>query len=172
MTGYPILCRYTEDEVFAPVGRSKADCARRFAIGALYRLVEIEERSEASHRQQFAWLREAWANLPEPLADLYPTPEHLRKRALIEAGYYNEEIVDAGTKAAAQRVAAFVRQRDVFALVFVRGVNVIVRTAKSQSYRAMSKAEFQASKTAIMEIVAAMIGVAPHQLADNAERAA
>jgi hypothetical protein len=172
MTGYPILCRYTEDEVFAPVGRSKADCAQRFAIGALYRMVEIEERSEASHRQQFAWLREAWANLPEPLADLYPTPEHLRKRALIEAGYYDEEIIDAGSNAAALRVAAYLRGRDDFALVIVRGKLVIVRTAKSQSYRAMNRAEFQRSKTAIMEIVAAMIGVAPHQLADNAEEAA
>lgn len=131
---------------------------RQWVVGARY-LVEIrQERSEAAHRHEFAWLREAWMNLPEHLADLYPSPEHLRKRALIEAGYYDEDAIDCGTNAAALRVAAFARKDD-FALVIVRRSCVLVRTAKSQSRRAMDGPTFQASKTAIMEVVAAMIGV-------------
>lgn len=121
-------------------------------------------RSEKTHRHEFAWLREAWRNLPEKYADQYPSPEHLRKRALIEAGYYREEVIDAGSNAAAIRVAGYLRSHDDFVLVIVRRALVFVRTAKSQSRRAMNKAEFQASKSAILDIVANMLGLTPAQL--------
>jgi hypothetical protein len=130
-----------------------------------------QERSEQSHRHEFAWLREAWQNLPEYLADLYPTPDHLRKRALIEAGFYDETMVDAGTNAAALRVAReLIRPMDEFAHVVVRGPLIVMRRAKSQSRRAMNKAEFQASKTAIMQVIADMLGTTVDHL--SKERAA
>lgn len=137
---------------------------REFVIGQVYRMADVEERSTATHNHEFAWLKEAWQSLPESVGELYPSAEHLRKRALIEAGYYDEMIVDAGTNAAAIRVAAAFRKHDDFAHAVVRGPIVAVRTAKSQSRRAMDKATFQASKTAIMEVIAAMIGVAPDEL--------
>lgn len=124
-----------------------------------YLLADVEDRSDVSHKHEFAWLREAWKSLPETLAEQFPTAEHLRKRALIDAGFYDETIVDAGSNAAALRVAACLKGVDDFALVFVRGLFVIRRTAKSQSRRAMEKAEFQRSKTAIMEVVADLLGV-------------
>jgi hypothetical protein len=145
-----------DGESFVPKHPRLAD--RHYVVGEDYRLIPHEERSTATHNHEFAWLKEAWMNLPEDLAMEYPTPEHLRKRALIEAGYYDETIVDTGSNAAALRVAAFVRSMDDFALVFVRGAYVVKRTAKSQSRRAMKKAEFQASKTAIMDIIAGMLG--------------
>ena len=49
---------------------------------------------------------------------------------------------------------------------------MLVRTAKSQSYRAMDREEFQASKSAILEIVAAMIEVTPATLKREAGTAA
>ena len=140
--------------------------------GKTYRLAEVQDRSWISHNHQFAWLKTAWLNLPEAIADLYPTPEHLRKRALIEAGFYNEDAVDCGSNAAALRVASYVRSKDDFALVIVRGVFVIVRTAKSQSRRAMKKQEFQASKTAIIEIIENMIGAERGSLEREAGKAA
>lgn len=143
-------------------------CDQQFVIGERYRMAPIEDRSETSHRHEFAWLREAWKNLPEKLAELYPSPEHLRKRALIDGGFYTEEVIDAGSNAAALRVAAYVRGHDEFAAVIVRGPAVVVRHAKSQSYRAMDKAEFQASKTSILEIVAEMIGVSPERMKPEA----
>lgn len=164
----PILFAYTDDEVMKPSPRFAKEAARRYVIGETYWMEEIQERSVVSHNHEFAWLKTAWLSLPESVADLYPTPEHLRKRALIAAGYYDEEIVDAGTNAAALRVAASFRKRETFALVIVRGAFVILRTAKSQSRRAMKKAEFQASKTAILEVVAAMIDVAPDKLVSEA----
>lgn len=133
--------------------------ASRFEGCKDYLLADVEHRSDVSHKHEFAWLREAWASLPEDLADLFPTSEHLRKRALIDGGFYHETVIDAGSNAAALRVAAFMRAKDDFAVVVVRGPVVVERVAKSQSKRAMGAADFQASKTAILEIVAAMIGV-------------
>jgi hypothetical protein len=141
--------------------------AKEFEVGRRYWLDEVSERSWASHAQQFAFVNQVWENLPENLADLYPTPTHLRKRALIQAGFYDETIIDAGSKAAALRMAAYVRGADEFAAVFVRGPLVIVRKAKSQrmhGHDRMDKAEFERSKTAIMEVIANLIGVTPEQL--------
>lgn len=162
----PIMFEAIEDGVLVPAKRFQVEAARRYEPHQTYLMEEVQERSVASHNHEFGWLKEAWSNLPEAIADLYPHPEHLRKRALIEAGYYNEEIVDAGTNAAALRVASSFRKREEFSLVIVRGHFVILRTAKSQSRRAMKKEEFQASKTAIMEVIAAMIGVDPATLSD------
>ena len=155
-----------DGEVMRPRRPRAAD--REFVVGETYVLERWEPRSTLSHNHEFAWLAEAWKNLPEPLADQFPTPDHLRKRALIDAGYYNETIIDAGTNAAALRVASYARSKDGFAYVVVRGALVVERVAKSQSRRAMNRKEFQESKTAILEIVSAMIGVTPEELTKEA----
>lgn len=165
----PLGFRWT-GEAMEPLAKRRAD--ELFVVGEVYRLAPWEERSPASHAHEFAWLAEAWRNLPEHLADLYPSPEHLRKRALIEAGYYDETAIDAGSKAAAERVASAFRSREPFALVIIRGPIVLIRTAKSQSHRAMDSKTFQASKTAIMDVVAGMIGTTSNALQRNAGRAA
>ena len=171
MSAPPLLFSW-DGEAMTPVGRHGKTADEHFVIGRKYILVEQQERSAASHNHEFAWLNEAWKNLPESLAELYPSPLHLRKRALIEAGFYDEEIVDAGTSAAAIRVASAFRHREEFSLVIVRGPIVVIRSAKSQSRRAMDKKDFQASKTAVMEVVSALIGVKPTDLAENAAEAA
>jgi len=148
-----------------PLNAKAAD--REYVIGATYRLEHREERSSATHAHEFAWLAEAWRNLPEHLAEIYASPEHLRKRALIEAGWYTEQIIDCGSNAAALRVGSYLRGNDGFALIVIRGPLVAVRTARSQSHRAMNRQEFQASKTAIMDVVARLIGVSPDALLRN-----
>ena len=169
---YPITYQW-DGEAMRPAGAGFArKCNEQFVIGQRYRLEEIEERSQASHNHEFGWLSEAWRNLPEDIAYLYPSSEHLRKRALIQAGYYNEMAIDAGSNAAAIRVAAGFRSYDDFCIAVVQGPMVLVRTAKSQSRRAMDKATFQASKTAIMELIADMIHVDKGALQDNAGKAA
>ena len=171
MTFAPLTCRW-DGEGFVPVGRYASEATKKCVIGQIYRIAEWADRSDVTHKHEFAWLREAWSNLPEQYADMYPSAEHLRKRALIQAGFYNEQIIDAGTNAAALRVAAGFRSHDDFCMAVVRGGIVAIRTAKSQSRRAMNKAEFQKSKSAIMEIIAEMVGVSTGDLEQNAGKAA
>ena len=152
-------------EAMIPMRPKAAD--KVYVIGQRYWLEEVSDRSWISHRHEFAWIAEAWSNLPHDLADLYPTPEHLRKRALIQAGFYNETIIDAGSKAGALRMAAYCRNEDEFAVVFVRGPVVIVRKPKSQrmhGHDRMDKAEFQRSKDGIMAVISEMVGVPADQL--------
>jgi len=160
----PIPCTWT-GAAFMPINRQHNLANAHYGVGEVVLLAPVEERSHASHAHEFAWLKEAWLSLPENLADEFPTPEHLRKRALIMAGFHDETVIDAGTNAAALRVASHLRKKDEFAAVVVRGPIVVERVAKSQSRRMMKKAEFQASKTAIMEVVAQMLGVEPETLA-------
>jgi hypothetical protein len=157
---------------FHPFRRHREALAAQYGEGEVLFLEIVEERSEKSHSHEFAWLKEAWQNLPETIADQFPTPNHLRKRALILGGFYHETLIDAGSNAAALRVAAYARGKDEFAHVVVRGAFVVERTAKSQSRRSMDKAEFQASKQAVIDVVSAMIGVTPAALLQNAGKAA
>jgi hypothetical protein len=166
-TQLPLVFRW-DGEHLVPMHPRFAD--RQFTIGMKYIMVELQERSEVSHRHEFAFLREAWLQLGEEWAEAFPTPEHLRKRALIQAGYFDRRVINAGTQEAAADVAALVRGMDDFSLVEIDGIFVTITTAKSQSRRSMDKADFQASKTAILEIVSGLIGVTPEQLTKNSEQ--
>lgn len=147
-------------------------CDKELVVGAVYWMEQEAKRSEKSHRHEFAWLREAWLQLPTDLADRFPSEEHLRKAALIEGGFFHETIVDCGSKAAALRVAAFTRGKDDFAHVVTRGPVVVIREAKSQSRRAMEPKEFQDSKQAVLEIVSGWARINPETLKREAGMAA
>jgi hypothetical protein len=61
---------------------------------------------------------------------------------------------------------------DEYALVSVEGSVVNVFSAQSQSQRAMGKQRFQASKEAVLDVLASMVGVKAEQLQHEAGRAA
>lgn len=151
-----------DGEAMRPRHPRRAD--RHFVVGMTYVLAEWEERSQASHGHYFAELHNAWLNLPERLAEDFPTAEHLRKYALIKAGYCDERSIVCLAREEAQRVAALAGGLDPFAVVTVEGSLVRVFTAKSQSRRAMNRQDFQDSKSKVLEIVSAMIGVGREQL--------
>jgi hypothetical protein len=152
-------------EAMVPLRPKAAD--KEYVIGREYWLDQVSDRSWVSHRQEFAWIAEAWNNLPEQFAETFPSPEHLRKAALIATGWHRETIFDAGNKAAALRFAAYARNEDEFAHVVIRGPTVIVRRARSQRMHGrdrMDKKEFQESKNCILEWIANLIGVDPKTL--------
>ena len=167
----PIVYEWTDDGHMVPLPFFRKRCDEHFVVGEHYRLDPRASDDTQTRNHQFAVIRDAWLNLPEHLAAIYPSPEHLRKRALIEAGFYHEEIIDTGSKAGALRVTSYVRHKDDFALVIVRGPLVVIRTAKSQSRAAMDKAELQKSKTAILDIIAQLVGTDASTLAANTEAA-
>jgi hypothetical protein len=73
--------------------------------------------------------------------------------------------------AEAQRVAAFVKPLDDYAVIVVREALVSVYTAKSQRIRAMGKHDFQRSKDAVLEILAGLIGTTTKALTNAGEAA-
>jgi hypothetical protein len=153
-----------DGEVMRPLRPRRADAF--YTVGERYIMAPVSQRSDATHKHEFAWLREAWMSLPEHLANQphCASPEHLRKWALIHAGYSDSHTIVCSSKAEALRVAAFLRPIDEFAVVVTQGPTVTRYTAKSQSRRAMGAKEFQESKTKIMEVIARMLGVEPAQL--------
>lgn len=163
----PIPCTW-DGEAFVPLKRFARQCDREFAAGETYLLANQEQRSAASHAHYFAALNEGWQSLPEHFGDRFPTPEHLRKLCLIKAGYSDSQTFVASSKAEAVRLAAFIRPIDEFSVVTVNGTTVTRFTAKSQSIRAMGKADFQRSKDKVLEIIAGMIGVEPRELSKEA----
>lgn len=133
--------------------------------------VTIERgRSLNSHRHQFAFIREAWSSLPEALqgAPWAETPETMRKHALIATGYHQSYTLDCGANATAQRVKTALVSAEAgkhgYAIGRVRGPVVTVWTPESQSMRSMGGKRFQESKTAILDWMAAQIGVSPEAL--------
>lgn len=143
-----------------------------FVIGAVYRMVELEERSEVSHSHQFAWLKPAWQSLPDDLKAEYPSPEHLRKRALIRTGWCTVQDYPCGSRSEAARWAINLkRESDEYTVVVPSESVVRVYRARSQARGAMNKADFQASKTDLMNWIADLIGVEPDTLGKQQEAA-
>lgn len=168
MTDRPTFCTWDGDS-FTPLPRFKRQADELFVVGEVYPLVVQEERSRRSHNHYFACIEKAWENLPDALAMEFPTPEHLRKRALIATGFFDERRLALSSPAEARKTAAFLKPADDFALISVAGNVVIERKAKSQRVRAMGKKIFQESKTKVLEIVSSMIGTTPETLAQVAD---
>lgn len=162
----PIPFVWNGDAMVAPARFARL-CDKQFAVGEVYPLIVHEDRSTNSHNHFFAAVHEAWKNLPERLTARYPTSDHLRKWALIKAGYADERSIACPTAEEALRVAAFIKPMDDYAIIVVADTTIKVFTAKSQSARAMDKKTFQESKQAVLDIAAELIGVDVATLAAN-----
>ena len=133
--------------------------------------VEIARtRSEKSHKHKFAWLRDAWATLPEEVASepWAETPETLRKHALIACGYHSKMVLamESGAASAAAKadlMETFKRAHG-YCVGAVVGTTLTIWTPESQSYKAMGRKRFLESKNAVLEWIADQIEVCPHEL--------
>ncbi|OOC51188.1 hypothetical protein [Brucella intermedia] len=161
MSSAPILLSWDGEAFYpaSPCWASRAD--RQFVVGETYKLVEHHDRSEASHNHYFASIANAWNTLPDHLLAEYPTAEHLRKKMLVKCGYADERTVVCASKAEAERVAAFIKPMDNYAVVIFHEAVVKVYTAQSQSLKAMGKREFQESKEAVLAAIDRLLGVEP-----------
>ena len=166
MSEFPPLLFTWNGEAMLPYHAKQAD--KYFTIGERYLLVEAKQRSANSHSHYFAALNDAWENLPEQMIDNFPTIEHLRKFALIRTGYHDSQSIVCANKAEAQRVAAFVKNAEDFAVTVVTEATVTRYTAKSQSRKAMGNEDFQKSKQAVLDYVATLIGSNTAELSQNA----
>ena len=103
----PALAFQWDGEAMVPLNGKRADAF--YTVGERYIMAPVSQRSDATHKHEFAWLREAWMSLPDDLAERFPSAEHLRKWALIRAGYSDSHTITCASKAEAIRVAAFIR---------------------------------------------------------------
>lgn len=162
----PIKCVW-RDGVFVPDGQRVANyCEEQFGEGELVTLERHEERSAASHAHYFASIKTAWDNLPEA-DNRFPSPEALRKWALIKNGYCTESSIVADTPEQARIIAGFMGTQE--GTIIVVRENIVKKfVAKSQSLKAMNKAEFQLSKTVVLDTIAELIAVSRKRLEQNA----
>lgn len=172
MTDAPIMCRW-DGEALVPASQYWATRAdKQWVIGETYKIAEHHDRSAQTHRHYFASINDAWKNLPDELLTEFPTAEVLRKKMLIRCGYADERSIVCASKAEAQRVAAFIRPMDEYAVVTVREAVVRVFTAQSQSTRAMGAKAFQDSKTKVLDALDDLLGVERGATERNAREAA
>jgi hypothetical protein len=158
-----------DGEVMRPTKGFAALADKLFVVGEVYTLDESDPtRSMVSHRHYFATVYDAWLNLPEGEAERFPSADHLRKYALIRAGYRDERSIVCSSKAEAQRIAAFIKPMDEYAIVAISEAVVRVYTAKHQNMRAMGRKVFQESKDAVLDVLASMLGVSKDELSSTA----
>lgn len=166
----PIVARYEGEGAWsAPSPRWGKRADEIYVIGQDYLMAEAHNRSQKSHDHFFASLTESWKNLPETIAERFPTADHLRKYALIRAGFCDTHTLSCNSAAEARKVARFMEPIDEFSIIIATAATVTRYTAKSQSLRAMGKDEFQRSKDAVLEIVSSLIGTTPAELSKAAD---
>ena len=171
MNTLPVIIYTWNGESMQPLPRFAAMAKARFASHELYRMEVVEERSVATHNHYFAIIHEAWLNLPEHCTGRFANEDHLRKWCLITAGFRSEQSIVASSKEEAQHIAAFVKPTadDTYAIVIVQECVVTIYTAASQSRKAMGKADFQASKEAVIEVLSRMLGTEVTELTSRVE---
>jgi len=165
----PLVYRWDGEAMQPFNGRFAREADRQFAIGGVYCLGEIEERSTANHNHEFAWLKDAWVNLPETVGANYPSAEFLRKMALINTGWCTVRDYPCASRPEAGRLHKMLAaELDEYAVVVTQDAVVRVLRAKSQARNKMNAADFKASKQAILEWVSALIETTPEQLSTAA----
>lgn len=168
-----LIRMWWDGEVLHPAPGWRQVAQARLETNESYMATVAKERSVRSHNHFFAAVQEAWLNLPEGMATQFPTFHHLRKFALIKTGHCHSETFVMTTPGDALRLAAALRrQRDDFTIITVTGCAVVRYAAKSQSEKAMGAKEFQASKQAVIDYLASLVGISADQLKAEAGQSA
>ena len=165
----PIYCEW-DGEAFRPLQRHAKQCASSYVIGERYFIEAQAPRDMRQRRAYFAGLNDAWRNLPEEIAEQFPSADHLRKHALCRTGYCTESKQLFTTPRDAVLAAAFAATASDFSIVVVSGAAVRVWKPESQSVKAMGADRFNQSIRDVEMFVAGLIGVTPDALAREAER--
>lgn len=160
MSNEPILCEWSEDEVFKPLPRHLKYCQATFAVGERLMIDVQAPRNMAAHRFYFAELKSIWNSLPEDIAEQYPSAEHMRKYALCKVGFCHETKSVFTSHRDAVLAAAFAAASKDYAIVDVEKNVLRCWVPESQSVRAMGADRFKRSCRAVLDYGYGLIGVA------------
>lgn len=136
--------------------KGRAD--KELVIGETLTWEIVHHRSSETHRHYFACIKNGWDNLPDSLAMEYPSPKHLRKRALIKCGYCTMQKTVCASAQEAVGLVAFMAALDEFALITLDDCVVTAWKAESQRIRSMGKARFQESKERVLHWISDLVG--------------
>lgn len=164
MSTAPLPFRW-DGETMVPLPRFAARCDQEYVVGEVYRMAPVEERSMRSHGHYFARVKEYHDSLPDHLAERFPTPEHLRKWALVQAGYANRAEIVCRSHAEAARTIATIKALDEYAVAIARDNILVVLTAQSQSTKAMGAKMFQESKDKVFGVLDDLLGLKEREAA-------
>src|SRR5262245_7714135 len=172
MMGAPIMYRW-DGEAMHPLPYFRKRAVAEFKAGESYTLAENEQRSMNSHRHFFATVNEAWMNLNERDAELFPSADHLRKWCLTYTPFCDVHHYHAASKAEALRVAKFLSSSSDYSRVEIEGSIVRHYVPHSQALAAMpNNRTFQLSKNAVLDVLAKKLGVTVERLEEAGRRAA
>lgn len=156
-------------EAMIPSERFRALAKRQFVKGRSY---VLEPHDPVTHKERgfyFASIKEAHDNLsPEAVAN-YPTPEDLRKWALIKAGWRHENFTVCESADQAAMLAAFLRKLPGHKIIDLRDNVVRLYLARSQKIGDpddgyMTQEEWKKSKQDVLDVLSQTIGVTRREL--------
>lgn len=137
-----------------------AQAEKRYTVGAFYALEQVDEaRNMNAHNAYMAEVASAWENLSDAATKKLKSPTHLRKWALIETNWYDEQIIDCGTHELALRMATFAHDSDDYCEIRVRKNLLVIRRARSQKRSKMNNEDFKKSSKDVLDLLSDMIGV-------------
>lgn len=151
-----------------PAAQFRQLAQRQFKEGERYVLEPHDEVSHKDRAQYFATIRDAHSNVRAEALERYPSPEHLRKWALIEAGWYEQKVQVCPDRAFAVQVAMLIRNADEYLKVVIDKVDdtsgqymIVIRKARSQKVQpgAMTREEWRQSRQDVLDILSGVIGV-------------
>lgn len=157
-------------EVLVAEPKFQEMCRRQFGGFGEERIVltGLENRSMKSHDHFFACVARAWENLPDDVVARYPTAEHLRKWALVQEGWCDEQTFVMKNDGQAAVIGRKLRKLDEYAVITVRDGVCHVFTAKSMSGTNMKHEAFQECKDAVLGRLSQMCGIDVAALRKNA----
>lgn len=151
-------------KVMVPHQRFGPLSERQYEVDEDYALGPVENVSTKSRGHMFAAIKEAWDSLPYDLVERFPSPEHLRKWSLIQAGHCVRAEYALDTAKDAKKMAIGLRKVDAYAQIVVRGTVVAHSTAKSISPAAIKADQFKTVKDAALNHIAELIGTTKAEL--------
>ena len=165
MTAPAPLMFLWEGDCMRPWPRFQRAADAQFVIGQSYKLQVVVEHSSKSQAHWHACIGETFKNLPDDLADKFPSQEHFRKWMLVQCGYATERVVACATMVEAHRVMALASQLDEYAVATRSGATVSIWTAKET--KRMLKKEYQEMKDKTLTFMAGLLDVTPDELANH-----
>jgi hypothetical protein len=169
----PIRFRWLGDHMEPVSTRDRQEADKYYVVGAVYKLAPWFDRSGVSHNHEFAFVEEAFDNLPEHLAPMFRDSTALRKWALCKAGFCSvRKTVYANSKAQAKDLYLALGGDYDYAVISDDLIAVTFMKAESQKRSKANAKRFQAQKTGIIEVLEDLLGVEPGSLVANAEQVA